>query len=180
MLEGILEGQMNPHFSPIYTVKNLGAQIEFRAVSPGEPFEAGGLRVRAWPNPHGSTTALAFRLEEGDKSFVYASDACYPEGGPPTEVLSLYRKADILLHDCTYTPADQATRRNRGFSSYEDAAEAAVAAGVRTLVMFHYDQDYTDDDVDGLRVACRAALDRRGGEAIELTAAAEGLELVLE
>ena len=43
--------------------------------------------------------------------------------------------------------------------------------------MFHYDQDYCDSDVDALRGACRAALDRRGGQGIELTAAAEGLEL---
>ena len=32
MLEGILEGQMNPHFSPLYTMKNLGATIEVVAV----------------------------------------------------------------------------------------------------------------------------------------------------
>jgi hypothetical protein len=54
-----------------------------------------------------------------------------------------------------------------------------VVAGVERLVMFHYDQDYTDTDVDALRDACRAELDRRGGERIELTAAAEGLELTI-
>src|SRR5690349_20446512 len=32
MLEGILEGQMNPNFSPLYTLKNLGASFEVRAV----------------------------------------------------------------------------------------------------------------------------------------------------
>ena len=32
MLEGILEGQMNPHFSPLYTMKNLGAIIDIVAV----------------------------------------------------------------------------------------------------------------------------------------------------
>jgi phosphoribosyl 1,2-cyclic phosphodiesterase len=180
MLEGILEGQMNPHFSPIYTLKNLGATAEFHAVTPGEGFACASLRVKAWPNPHGSTTALAFRLEEGGRSFVYASDAGYAEGGPSPEIRDLYRGADVLLHDCTYTPEHQATRRNRGFASYEDAVEAAVTAGVKTLVMFHYDQDYTDDDVDALRDACRADLDARGGKSIELVAAAEGLELTLE
>jgi ribonuclease BN (tRNA processing enzyme) len=83
----------------------------------------------------------------------------------------------VLLHDTTYRPEDQATRRNRGFSTYEDAAAAAVAAGVQRLVMFHYDQDYSDEDVDELYAACRAALDRRGGEAIELVPAREGDEL---
>src|SRR4051812_29977061 len=32
MLEGILEGQMNPHFSPLYTMKNLGAEFDLKAV----------------------------------------------------------------------------------------------------------------------------------------------------
>ena len=173
-VEGILEGQMNPHFSPIYTLKNLGANIDFRAVKRGEYFEVGSLRLRACLNPHGGTTSLAFRLEEGDRSFVYASDVGYPDSGPSAESLDLYRGADVLLHDSTYTPQDQETRRNRGFSSYLDAARAATEAKVKRLVTFHYDQDYSDDDVDALLVALRAELDSLGGQDIELTAAAEG------
>ncbi len=179
MLEGILEGQMNPHFSPIYTLKNLGADIEFRAVTPGESFEVSGVTVRAQPNPHGSTVALAYRLEENGKSFVYASDVGYPPEGPTDDVVALYDHADVLVHDCTYTPEDRATRLDRGFSSFADAAAAAVAGHVKHLVMFHYDQDYADDFVDSVRDACRRDLDERGGADIELTAAYEGLEIDL-
>jgi len=177
MLEGILEGQMNPNFSPIYTLKNLGAEIDFHGVNPNETFEVEGVEICALPNPHGSTTALTFRFTENDKSFVYASDVGYADAGPTEQVLALYRGADLLLHDCTYTPEDQETRRNRGFSSYADAASAAVAAEVKALVMFHYDQDYSDDMVDRLRDACRAELDRLGGSSIELIAAVEGMTI---
>ncbi len=179
MLEGILEGQMNPNFSPLYTLKNLGGAFEVKALVAGAAVEAGGARITGVPNPHGSTTALAFRIEEGTRSFVYASDAGYPDSGPSKEALALYQDATVLLHDTTYTPKDQARRRNRGFSSYVEAAAAAVAANVQTLVMFHYDQDYADTDVDALRDACRAELDRRGGQKIQLTAAYEGLELTV-
>ncbi len=179
MLEGILEGQMNPNFSPLYTLKNLGATFDVRAVVPGEPFAVGALRVTAQPNPHGTTTALAFRLDEGERSFVYASDVGYGPDGPSDAVRALYRGADALLHDTTYTPADQARRQSRGFSSYEQAADAAIAAGVRRLITFHYDQDYSDTDVDALTAACRAYLDAHGGRDIEVVAAAEGLELAL-
>ncbi|HTE54465.1 MAG TPA: MBL fold metallo-hydrolase [Kofleriaceae bacterium] len=177
MLEGILEGQMNPHFSPICTLKNLGAAIGFTAVVAGEEYDVAGLRVTAQPNPHGHTSALAYRLEEDGRALVYASDAGYPPAGPSREVLELYRGADLLIHDATYTPADRATRLERGNSSYACAASAAVAAGARHLVLFHYDQDYADDAVDDLVGACRAELDRLGGRDIRLTAAAEGLEL---
>jgi phosphoribosyl 1,2-cyclic phosphodiesterase len=179
MLEGILEGQMNPNFSPLYTLKNLGASFEVRAVVPSQSYEVDGVTIRAVMNPHGSTTALAFRLTEGDRSFVYASDAGYPDAGPSEAARALYRDATVLLHDTTYTPEHQRKRRNRGFSSYVEAAEVAVAAKTKRLVMFHYDQDYTDTDVDALQGACRAELDRRGGQSIELTAAAEGLELTI-
>ena len=92
-------------------------------------------------------------------------------------MLAHYRGADVLLHDCTYTPEDRALRIERGFSSYVDAADAAVRAEVKHLVMFHYDQDYSDEQVDAMREGCRAALDQRGGKAIKLTPAAEGLTI---
>ncbi len=181
VLEGILEGQMDPNFSPLQSLKNFSAAFDVRAVACGEPFEAEGLRITAREHPHGATTALAFRIEEAGRAFVYASDVGQPiaGGGPSPEAVAFYRGADVLLHDTTYRPEDQATRRNRGFSSYEDAADAAVAAAVKRLVMFHYDQDYTDDDVDALCASCRAALDQRGGAAIELWPAREGEELEL-
>jgi phosphoribosyl 1,2-cyclic phosphodiesterase len=177
MLEGILEGQMNPHFSPIHTVKNLGAQIALVPVPEGHEFELFGLRVRALSNPHGSTQSLAFRLEEAGRTFVYASDVGYPVAGPTKEMLAHYSGVDVLLHDCTYSPEDRAARVERGFSSWRDAADVAVRAKVKHLVMFHYDQDYTDDIVDGMRDRCRSRLDELGGQHIGLTPAAEGLTI---
>lgn len=185
VLEEILEGQMDPNFSPLQSLKNFAARFEIHAARCGEAFEAQGLRITAREHAHGSTTALAFRIEEpgaggaAGKVFVYASDVGQPvEGAPPAgEAIAFYRGADVLLHDTTYHPDDQVRRRNRGFSTYEDAAAAAVASGVGRLVMFHYDQDYADVDVDALCASCRAALDARGGQAIGLVPAREGDEL---
>jgi phosphoribosyl 1,2-cyclic phosphodiesterase len=192
MLEGILEGQMNPHFSPIYTLKNLGASIEILAVPVDQVvtpdmttttarrrarFEVDGVSVRGLANPHGTTTALAYRLEENGRSLVYASDAGYPAGGPTPSMLDLYREADVLIHDCTYTPEDRAQRLTRGFSSFTDAADAAARAHAKHLIMFHYDQDYSDEFVDQMKLRCRTALDERGAKDCELTAAYEGLTI---
>ena len=180
VLEDILEGQMDPNFSPLQTLKNFSATFDVKATELGTPFTAEGLTITAREHAHGNTTALAFRLEEAGRVFVYASDVGHPVAGPPDPAaVAFYRGADVLLHDATYTPADQASRRNRGFSSYEDAAAAAVAAKVKRLVPFHYDQDYSDDDVDTMIAACRKDLDRRGGKAIEIVAAREGDEIEL-
>ncbi len=178
MVEGILEGQMNPHFSPVQSLKNLGAEIEFRAAHDGEPLAIDGLSVIGRANPHGRYSALAYRIEEAGASVVYAPDAGYPEGVPSPGVEELYRGARYLIHDTTYTPEDQAARRARGQSSIADAARVAARAQVRGLVMFHYDQDYTDVQVDALARRCRALLDDEpGGKDVELVAAREGLTL---
>jgi phosphoribosyl 1,2-cyclic phosphodiesterase len=179
MLEEILEGQMDPNFSPLQTLKNFSARFDVCAVEPGVAFEAEGLTITAREHPHGSTSALAFRIEEAGRVFVYASDVGQPIADAPASeaAVAFYRGADVLLHDTTYRPIDQETRRNRGFSTYEDAAAAAVAARVKTLVTFHYDQDYSDDDVDQLVASCRRALDERGGHDIALVPAREGDEL---
>ncbi len=174
VLEEILEGQMDPNFSPLQTLKNFSATFDVKAALCEDYFEAEGARVTTREHAHGATTALSFRIEDAGKTFVYASDVGYPDGGPSKEALAHYRGADVLLHDSTYRPEDQATRRNRGFSSYEEACAAAVAAKVKRLVPFHYDQDYSDDDVDGIVASCKSLLDPHG---IALTPAREGDEL---
>jgi phosphoribosyl 1,2-cyclic phosphodiesterase len=176
LLEDILEGQMDPNFSPLQTLKNLSATFDVRAALPGQSFAAGGARITAHEHPHGGTTALSFRIEDAGKTFVYASDVGYLDGVPPRESLAHYAGADVLLHDTTYRPEHQATRRNRGFSSYEEACAAAIAAKVRRLVTFHYDQDYSDDDVDAIVARCTEILRPHD---IAVTPAREGDELVI-
>lgn len=179
MLEGILEGQMAPQYFPVQTLKNMGASIEIAAIREGEPFQVAGCTVRARTNPHGRAGALAFRIEEGGRAVAYASDAGYGPGGLPAASAELYRGADVLIHDSTYTPEDGRRYAHRGFSSVEDAVGAAIAGGVKRLVLFHYDQDYSDADVDGLVARGRRLLDERGGRAIDLVAAVEGATLDL-
>jgi len=175
MLEGILEGQMAPQYFPVQTLKNMGATIEIAAVAEGTPFTVEGCRVLGRTNPHGRSGALAFRIEEDGKSVVYASDAGYPAQGAPESSIDLYRGADVLIHDSTYTAEDRVRYPERGFSSIEDAVACAVRAGVKKLILFHYDQDYSDADVDALCARGRRLLDARGARDIGLVGAAEGL-----
>jgi phosphoribosyl 1,2-cyclic phosphodiesterase len=177
IVEGILEGQMDPHFSPVHSLRNLGAEIEFRSVQDGSVLAVEGLEVRGVSNPHGRYNAFAYRLEDSTGSVVYAPDAGYKRG-PAPEVAELYRGATLLIHDTTYTPEDQEARRLRGQSSILDAARAAARCKARTLVMFHYDQDYSDQQVATLEARCREYLDQEpGGREVKLVAAREGLVL---
>lgn len=177
-LEHILEGQMSPHFSPLHGLRNLRASIELSSTGTGVPIDRGAARIASLVVPHGPSESLAFRIEARGRSLVYAPDVGYDV--PSQQVLDFYQGADCLIHDCTYTPEDRAARRPRGYSSIEIAAQVAVAARVRRLVMFHYDQDYTDPQVDELERSCRKLLDAQpGGKRIGLTAAREGMLLSL-
>ena len=116
MLEGMLEGQVNPHFSPLYTMKNLGASFDLLPMH-GDPEDKPlwweQVAISARQNPHGKVTCMAYRVEEHGCSVVYAPDAGYPPGGPSEKVIDLYRGADLLIHDATYTPEDRAQRLAR-------------------------------------------------------------------
>jgi phosphoribosyl 1,2-cyclic phosphodiesterase len=178
MVEGILEGQMNPHFSPVHSLRNLGAEIQFRAVQEGSVITVGGMTIMAHALPHGRYSALAFRLEEKGCSVVYAPDAGYPTGDLSPQIHALFDNASFLIHDTNYSPEDQAARRDRGHSSISDAARVATRCRVKTLVMIHYDQDYTDSEVDRLARRCRALLDAEpDGHHVHLIAAEEGLTI---
>jgi phosphoribosyl 1,2-cyclic phosphodiesterase len=179
LLEEILEKQMAAQYFPVQTIKNMGARIEMHAVTPDQPLAVAGATVRAHANPHGNTPAYAYRIEDGDRVLTYASDAGYGPEGPAPQALELCHGADLLIHDSTYTPEDRALRISRGLSSLEEAVDCAVRAEVRRLALFHYDQDYTDREVDELVARGRRLLDERGGAAVAIVGAAEGLTLTL-
>jgi phosphoribosyl 1,2-cyclic phosphodiesterase len=173
LLEGILEGQMAPQYFPVQTLKNMGAGIEIVAMPAGAPRDILGCQVTAAINPHGRAGAMAFRIEEGGRSVVYAGDAGYAPSGPSAEALNLYAGADLLIHDSTYTPEDRARYPHRGLSSVSEAVHAAASAHVAKLALFHYDQDYTDTDVDLLVERARQEIAATGAP-IQLVAAVEG------
>jgi len=164
---------MAPQYFPVQTLKNMGASIEIAAIAEGEPFQVAGCTVRARTNPHGRAGALAFRIEEAGRAVAYASDAGYGPDGPSGGAIAICEGADLLIHDSTYTPEDRARYPHRGLASVDEAVAAALAAGARRLALFHYDQDYTDADVDRLIERARHQL-AKAQSSLELHAAAEG------
>jgi phosphoribosyl 1,2-cyclic phosphodiesterase len=179
LLEDVLERQMAAQFFPVQSFRNMGARIEMRTFPENRDVRVGGATVRALANPHGTTPALAFRIEAEGKSLAYAGDAGYGSEGPTQAAVDLYRGVDLLIHDSTFTPEDRAQRLDRGLSSLQEAVDCAARAAVNKLVLFHYDQDYSDHEVDQLVARGRRALAERAAIGIEVIGAAEGLTLTL-
>jgi phosphoribosyl 1,2-cyclic phosphodiesterase len=184
-LDRVVRSQMSPVVFPV-AFEQLEATIDFAELAEGRR-SANGYEVRAFEVRHPGG-ALGYRFAEGGNrpaAFVYISDNELGTGATyDTRVdwrgglVEFVRGARILVHDTTYTAEEYEHHRGWGHSTYEDAVQLALDAGVETLVLFHHKPERTDDEVDARAAECRALVERRGAE-LRIVPAAEGLALTV-
>lgn len=161
-------------YSPIMGVENLGATIEYQEL--GDALELAGVKVETFPVNH-SVPTLGLRISDGGKVMVHATDH---EGGDAVadrRLIEIAEKADLLVHDAQFTEAEYLRYRGWGHSSTEAAVRSALASRSRLLALFHYDATHTDPDVDAQLARARELA--RADDALEVIAAAEGMEIRL-
>ena len=182
-LELVLRQQMSPVVFPI-AFDDLNARMEFRELT-GHRLSENGIEVNAISVRHPGG-ALGFRLSpsaEPARSVVFIPDNEMDRfgdqaPGAPTrsELIRFAHGARVLIHDAMYTGAEYMDHRGWGHSSYRDAIDFAIAAEVRTLVLFHHDPERTDAALDAQLLMCREMVRERNGK-VEVVAAAEGMEI---
>lgn len=182
-LEQSIGDQMRSPYYPI-PMRAMAAAIHFVELDAGSVFELPGAKVAVSVLNHPGRS-LGYRLTEGDKVLVYATDN-EPFGkdpasqhlARPSHVLPLMQHADVLIHDAQYTPDEYPHKVGWGHSTYLDALRIAQEADVRRLVLFHHDPSHSDAAIDRIVARCHAWIKRRG---LSLTClgAAEGLQLTL-
>ncbi len=151
----------------------LPAQPTIRELRDAESFELGSLRIRTAPLQHPSP-CLGFRIEAGRRAIVYATDTEDAFSDRKNPVADLAAGADLLIHDAQYLDADR--RPGWGHSTVEAAIDVALAAKVRTLVLYHHDPDRGDDALDAIGVLAQAMVARKAAT-LRVIVAREGLEL---
>ncbi|HOV85335.1 MAG TPA: MBL fold metallo-hydrolase [Syntrophobacteraceae bacterium] len=126
---------------------------------------------------------LGFKFVEKDTQFVFLTDNelgyRHKNGRSFEEYVEFARGSDLLIHDAEFTPQEYAFTRTWGHSTYLDALDLAMAAGVKRLGLFHHNQDRKDEDMDRLVRHCREIADKKG-TAPECFALTQDTELVLE
>ena len=184
-IDRVVRDQMSPVVFPV-TFEELRARIDFREMAEerlaGEGYEVTAFAVR---HPGG---ALGYRFANADgtgASFVYISDNELGDGGHygmrdswRQDLVEFVKGARVLVHDTTFTAAEYDLHRGWGHSTYSDALDLALDAGVDELVLFHHKPERTDDDIDRCLAECRDAIETRGGN-LQVTAAAEGMTLIV-
>jgi phosphoribosyl 1,2-cyclic phosphodiesterase len=123
-----------------------------------------------------------FKFVSDGRSFVFLTDneiRHHHAGGLPRKVyIETCRDADLLFHDAQFTEDEYASTRGWGHSTYEDAVDLALEAGVKRLGLFHHDPERTDDDIDRYVDECRERIAKSGG-ALECFGCAEGMEIAV-
>ncbi|HTE54464.1 MAG TPA: MBL fold metallo-hydrolase [Kofleriaceae bacterium] len=200
-LRAVFASQTESPYFPV-PLDELRADVTFHELGDSQSFAIGPAQVRCTRLNH-PWIALAFRIEHGGRSIVYASDTAPfrdilfehefigqpPAPGAPLDpaeaaalsvmrqaLVDLCRGADLLIYDTQFTPAEYRQKPHWGHSTPDDAIAIAREAEVGTLALYHHAPQRTDDEQDAILAACRAAV---VGTRLRLVAAYEGLEVDL-
>lgn len=200
-LRAVFASQTDTPYFPV-PPDRMRADVDFHELVEGNRFEIGPARVSCARLNH-PYIALAYRIECAGASVAYVTDTAPfrdilieqefirrpPHPGEPLRpadaaklaamragVVRLCEGADLVIYDTQFSAEEYAQRPHWGHSTPADAVEIARAAGARALALFHHSPERSDDDIDAVLDACRAAPEARD---LSVLAAAEGLEVTL-
>jgi len=94
-------------------------------------------------------------------------------------LVEFLRGSEILVLDSQYTDKEYQTHIGWGHGSISSAVTLALEADVQTLLLFHHDPGHDDDMVDTMVQSAREQA-TKSGKPLEVTAAKEGSEILLE
>jgi phosphoribosyl 1,2-cyclic phosphodiesterase len=173
-----LNHQMEAPYFPVH-FSLLRAKFDFRCERPHrEPGHCRLDELEVCPvslsHPNGG---YGYKFIEQGKTFVFLTDnelGIGHEGGlNREEYVDFCRGVDLLFHDAQFTDEEYKLTRGWGHSTFADATDLAIEAGVKRLGLIHHDPNRTDDDLDRQEEFCRERIGL-AGSALECSAIAEG------
>lgn len=105
----------------------------------------GRLTVTATESEHPGGS-LIYRVSEGDRSFVYATDYEYTEETAP-RVIEFAKDTDLLMIDGQYTEEEISTRSGFGHSTAGSGIKIMQQSGAKSVRFIHHDPRHTDEDL---------------------------------
>jgi ribonuclease BN (tRNA processing enzyme) len=145
-----LEALFLPPYSPI-TLQGIKARLRFEplaAEGAGPVLLDDGIEVaRVCHDSHPRLGVFIYRVSFDGRRLVYATDVESPGGFDPA-IRAFIAGADLLVHDSQYGEEEYSggasPRKGFGHSTVAMAVRNAAACGVRRLVLFHFDPNYSD------------------------------------
>lgn len=159
-VEDLLGQAMRAPFFPVH-LEDVGASLHFEYDCPSR-FEMAGIEIRCFPMSH-PNGGIGFLMIEGDKraAFFPDNEPRFPHPGAPeySDFIEFIRGVDVLFHDGEYLREEYETfSRGWGHNVFEDTVRLAIEAEVKHLVIWHLNQDRTDDGLDRMQQEARALI----------------------
>jgi phosphoribosyl 1,2-cyclic phosphodiesterase len=175
----IIAKTMQPPGFPV-KFEEIEARFEFGSLC-ASGCDIGGLQVLPVELSH-PNNGLGYKFTEGGKTFAFLTDNelgfVHPGGRCLEDYVAFSRGADLLVHDADPSPEEYPRRRTWGHSTWEQALELALKAEVRTLGLYHHNQDRSDAAVEKIVSECSRRA-RRYGSKLKCFAVREGQEVKL-
>ncbi|MDA1193330.1 MAG: MBL fold metallo-hydrolase [Candidatus Poribacteria bacterium] len=110
-----------------------------------ETFEIGKFKITPFLLKHPGD-AYGFRVEWGDKVFVFASDSEYknPSQEEIDYFVGYFKDADLLYFDAQYTLFESFVKEDWGHSSALIGVDFAVQANVKRLILGQHDPSHSE------------------------------------
>jgi phosphoribosyl 1,2-cyclic phosphodiesterase/CheY-like chemotaxis protein len=196
-LAKILASQMETPFFPV-SLRQLPSHLAIEELKEME-FKVGNVEVRSKFANHPGI-CVGYRLATSSGSIAYFPD------NEPYEALKLQlasrdgisedeardfaaaerkkmvdflQDCDVAIMDTQYTDAEYAKHIGWGHSPVDSVVSLALDANVGTLVLFHHDPNHDDAMIDKMLEYARALV-AKSGKPLEVEAAREGAEILLE
>jgi phosphoribosyl 1,2-cyclic phosphodiesterase len=191
----ILAEPMKAPFFPI-AMRELSGRIDIKALKE-MTFSVGKVQVRAiFVNHPGvcagyrlltSAGSIAFLPDHEPYDFLHSArgNNMSPEQIKKTAadeeaaLIEFLHGSDILVLDAQYTDDEYQRHIGWGHGSISSAVSLALDAEVHKLVLFHHDPSHDDAMVDKMLKSARALV-AKSGKSLEVEAAREGAEILLE
>jgi ribonuclease BN (tRNA processing enzyme) len=153
-LRNRLSRYLSPPLFPVY-IRDLTSNMKLHEITENT-FQIGEFTITSALVVHLDPT-LGYRIVAPSGTLSYIPDhepALGPRDFPCepswTSGYDLAAGADLLIHDCQYTPEEYQTRVGWGHSSMPHAFTFAELAQVRHFIPFHHDPSHGDDELDRL------------------------------
>jgi diguanylate cyclase (GGDEF)-like protein len=178
-LEDSLSGQMQYSYFPV-KLQDVASRIHYTELEEGF-FRIGEVLIETQYLNHTAPT-IGYRVSADGATVAYITDhePFWNSGGlalhhpGDQRHIDFLRGADLLIHDAQYTSEEYASKLGWGHSPTDYVTDAAMAAGVSRLALFHHDPIHDDDALKRIEVAQRARVNS-AVSTMDVFAAAEGM-----
>jgi len=164
-----LAGMMaNPYF-PV-DMSKLPCQREYVDLVEGT-FSVADTKILVLPLNH-PQGCVGYRITQNGKVLSYCTDVEHGVDWSDKNMRILAKDADLFIVDAQYTPEELPEHAGWGHSSWKQAMDTSLAAGVKKIALYHHDPYHEDSVVEEILASARKLHP-------DVIAACEGMDVTL-